>query len=104
MPKKFGDNVRDTISVNSYEEFAKKIESQGGKMLTEKMTIPGMGFNGLFEDTEGNVSGIIEITMLYIIQIFDSPVSKVWNAWTEPESVKEWWGPRTSQHRLLRMI
>jgi uncharacterized protein YndB with AHSA1/START domain/predicted enzyme related to lactoylglutathione lyase len=94
MPKKFGDNVRDTISIDSYEEFAEKIESQGGKMLTEKMAIPGMGFNGLFQDTEGNISGIIEITMLYIIQIFDSPLSKVWKAWTEPESVKEWWGPK----------
>jgi uncharacterized protein YndB with AHSA1/START domain len=58
------------------------------------MAIPGMGFNGLFQDTEGNISGIIEITMLYIIQIFDSPLSKVWKAWTEPESVKEWWGPK----------
>jgi uncharacterized protein len=55
MPKKDGDMVRDTISVSSYEDFAKKIERQGGKMLTEKMTIPGMGFNGLFQDTEGNV-------------------------------------------------
>ncbi len=70
MPKKFGDIVRDTISVHSYEEFAKKIESHGGKMLTEKMTIPGMGFNGLFQDTEGNVFGIIEITMIYIITNF----------------------------------
>ena len=58
MPKKFGDVVKDTISVDSYEEFAKKIESQGGEMLTDKMAIPGMGFNGLFKDTEGNVSGI----------------------------------------------
>ena len=94
MPKKSGDMVRDTISVNSYEEFAKKIESQGGKMLTEKMTIPGMGFNGLFQDTEGNVFGIIEITMVYINQIIDSPLSKVWKAWTEPESVMKWWGPK----------
>ena len=94
MPKKFGDVVRDTISVDSYEEFAKKIERQGGEMLTEKMAIPGMGFNGLFKDTEGNVSGIIEITMIYIDQIFDSPLSKVWKTWTEPESVMKWWGPK----------
>ncbi len=94
MPKKSGDKVRDTISVNSYEEFAKKIESQGGKMLTEKMTIPGMGFNGLFQDTEGNVFGIIEITMLFITHIFDSPLNEMWKAWTKPESVMKWWGPK----------
>jgi uncharacterized protein len=29
MPKKSGDMVRDTISVSSYEKFAKKIESHG---------------------------------------------------------------------------
>jgi len=93
MLKKFGDMVRDTISVDSYEEFVKKIESQGGKMLTDKMIIPGMGFNGLFQDTEGNVFGIIEITMIFITQIFNSPLSDVWKAWTEPESVMKWWGP-----------
>ncbi len=94
MPKENGGTVRDTISVDSYEEFAKKIESQGGKMLTEKMTIPGMGFNGLFKDTEGNEFGIIEITMIYVTQIFDAPLSKVWKAWTEPERVMKWWGPK----------
>ena len=32
--------------------------------------------------------------MMYITQIFDSPLNKVWKAWTEPESVKKWWGPK----------
>ncbi len=94
MPKQFGNNVRDTISVRSYEDFVKKIESQGGKMLTEKMSIPGMGFNGLFQDTEGNEFGIIEITMLYITKIFNAPLKDVWKAWTEPENVMKWWGPK----------
>ncbi len=103
MPKESGDVVRDTISVNSYEEFAKKIEAQGGKMLTEKMTIPGMGFNGLFQDTEGNVFGIIEITMIYIIKTFNSPIKDVWKAWTEPESVKNWWGPKNFTAPFVKM-
>ena len=63
-------------------------------MLTEKMTIPGMGFNGLFQDTEGNVFGIIEVTMIYIIQIFNSPLKEVWKAWTEPESSNEMVGSK----------
>ena len=94
MPKESGNMVRNTISVDSYEESVKKIESEGGKMLTEKMTIPGMGFNGFFQDTEGNIMGIIEITMIYITHLFDAPPEKVWKAWIDPESVKQWWGPK----------
>ena len=93
MPKEFGDVVRDTISVYSIDEFSKKIEGHGGKMLTGKMPIPDMGFNALFQDTEGNIFGMIEITMIYITQIFNAPLNKVWKAWTEQESVKKWWGP-----------
>ena len=63
MPKEMGELVRDTISVESYDEFAKKIEKEGGKMLTEKMNIPGMGDTGSFQDTEGNVFAIMEFKM-----------------------------------------
>lgn len=60
MPKKFGDKVRNTIGVESFDEYAKKIEAEGGNLLTEKMDIPGVGTMALFQDTEGNISGIIE--------------------------------------------
>ncbi|WP_414468667.1 SRPBCC domain-containing protein [Methanobacterium sp. ACI-7] len=103
MPKESGDSIRDTISVDSYDKFAQKIESEGGKMLTEKMTIPGMGFNGFFQDTEGNVMGIIEITMIYITRIFNSPPEKVWKAWTNPESVKNWWGPKNFTTPVIKI-
>jgi uncharacterized protein YndB with AHSA1/START domain/predicted enzyme related to lactoylglutathione lyase len=94
MPQEFGAVVRDTISVDSFDEFAQKIEESGGKMLTEKMEIPGMGFTGQFQDTEGNIMGIIEITMIYITRTFNAPPEEVWKAWTDPESVKYWWGPK----------
>lgn len=29
-----------------------------------------------------------------IERIFDAPVEKVWRAWTTPEMVKKWWGPK----------
>lgn len=29
-----------------------------------------------------------------ITRTFDLPVSKMWKAWTEPESFKKWWGPK----------
>jgi uncharacterized protein YndB with AHSA1/START domain len=30
---------------------------------------------------------------IVINRVFDLPVSKVWQAWTEPEQFKKWWGP-----------
>jgi len=63
MPKEMGEMVRDTISVDSYDEFAKKIEMNGGKMLTEKMNILGMGDTGSFQDSEGNIFAIMEFKM-----------------------------------------
>jgi uncharacterized protein YndB with AHSA1/START domain len=94
MLKEQGDEVRDTISVDSFDEFAQKIEDRGGKMLTDKMEIPGMGFTGLFQDTEGNIMGIIEITMIFITRVFNAPPGEVWKVWTEPDAFKEWFGPQ----------
>lgn len=31
---------------------------------------------------------------LYIERIYDAPVKMVWDAWTDPEQVAKWWGPR----------
>ncbi len=30
---------------------------------------------------------------LVIERVFDAPREQVWNAWTDPEQVKKWWGP-----------
>jgi uncharacterized protein YndB with AHSA1/START domain len=32
---------------------------------------------------------------LIITRVLDAPRALVWNAWTEPERVKRWWGPKT---------
>lgn len=39
--------------------------------------------------TTKNKSNEISIT-----RIFDAPVQAVWDAWTDPEQVAQWWGPR----------
>jgi len=39
--------------------------------------------------SEKNNSNEIKITRVY-----DAPVKLVWDAWTDPEKVKKWWGPR----------
>lgn len=31
---------------------------------------------------------------IVIERVFNAPVEKVWKAWTEPEKVKKWWGPK----------
>jgi uncharacterized protein YndB with AHSA1/START domain len=31
---------------------------------------------------------------LVITRVFDVPREQVWKAWTEPEMVKKWWGPK----------
>ncbi len=31
---------------------------------------------------------------IYIIRNYDAPVKTIWEAWTDPEKVAQWWGPR----------
>jgi uncharacterized protein YndB with AHSA1/START domain len=31
---------------------------------------------------------------LVIERVFDAPRERVWEAWTDPEQIKEWWGPK----------
>lgn len=31
---------------------------------------------------------------LYLTRIYDAPVEAVWDAWTDPNQVAQWWGPR----------
>jgi predicted enzyme related to lactoylglutathione lyase len=60
MSREMGEMVKNTIGVDSFNEFTEKIEKAGGRMLMEKQTLPGVGTMAAFEDTEGNVSVIIE--------------------------------------------
>jgi uncharacterized protein YndB with AHSA1/START domain len=39
-------------------------------------------------------SSISTEAALVIERVFEAPVELVWKAWTEPEQVKKWWGPR----------
>src|SRR4029079_5811645 len=31
---------------------------------------------------------------IHITRVYDAPVAAVWDAWTDPEQVGKWWGPR----------
>jgi predicted enzyme related to lactoylglutathione lyase len=48
------------IDVPSVDDFLKKIVQAGGKALTEKMAIPGVGYSAYCEDTEGNIFGLFQ--------------------------------------------
>lgn len=47
-----------TISVDSIEEYQKKIEAAGGKVIGPIGEVPNMGYFAYFSDTEGNVMGL----------------------------------------------
>jgi uncharacterized protein len=57
---KFVKTTTDTIGVSSYDEAVKKLVEAGGKVLTPKMAVPGVGYMSYCKDTEGNVFGIMQ--------------------------------------------
>jgi len=52
--------VVNTMDVPSVDDFTKKIAASGGKVLTPKMAIPGVGYMAYCQDTEGNTFGIMQ--------------------------------------------
>ncbi len=48
----------NSIDVPSIDEFAKKIEANGGMMVVQKVAVPTMGYSAYFKDTEGNIHGL----------------------------------------------
>lgn len=50
----------NTISVPSLEDFMAKVTEKGGKVITPRMAIPGVGYFAYCKDTEGNTFGIMQ--------------------------------------------
>ena len=51
------------VGVSSIDESLKKVQAAGGKVVTPKTPIPGMGAYARITDTEGNVIGLFEPAM-----------------------------------------
>lgn len=51
-----------TIEVSSIEDYLKKIEKSGGKIITTKSPVKDLGFYAEFRDTENNIIGLWEET------------------------------------------
>jgi predicted enzyme related to lactoylglutathione lyase len=49
-----------TIDVPDVDEFAKKIQEAGGKIVKPKEAVPGVGYFVYCADTEGNLFGIMQ--------------------------------------------
>ena len=52
--------ITNYFGVPSIDAAMKKVKSLGGKILTEKMAVPKMGYLANCMDTEGNVFGLWE--------------------------------------------
>ena len=50
----------NTIDVPSVDEFIKKVEANGGKIIRPKRAVMGIGYMAYFQDPEGNVFGMME--------------------------------------------
>ncbi|MBD3168870.1 MAG: VOC family protein [candidate division Zixibacteria bacterium] len=52
--------VINTITVDSVDDYVKKITDAGGEIAVPKMAISGVGWFCYFKDTEGIMSGIMQ--------------------------------------------
>jgi hypothetical protein len=49
-----------TVGVPTVDEYAAKVEANGGAVVAPKMAIPGVGWFAYCRDTEGNQFGIMQ--------------------------------------------
>ena len=49
-----------TIDVDSIDDALKRVEAEGGSVITPRTPIPNMGAFAYFTDSEGNVMGLFE--------------------------------------------
>jgi len=49
-----------TVGVPTVDEYAAKVEANGGAVVTPKMAIPGVGWFAYCRDTEGDQFGIMQ--------------------------------------------
>jgi uncharacterized protein len=54
------ESLTPFINVPSVDDYAPKIEANGGKVIQPKTGIPGIGYMVVFKDTENNKLGLME--------------------------------------------
>jgi predicted enzyme related to lactoylglutathione lyase len=53
--------ITNYFDVKSVQEYSAKVEQLGGKVISSKMPVPGMGYFAVCTDTENNGFGIFEV-------------------------------------------
>lgn len=56
-----GPGTTNTMGVESVDKSVETIVKAGGKIILEKMAVPGMGWVAYATDTEGNQFGVFEM-------------------------------------------
>jgi uncharacterized protein len=52
--------VINSIGVDDLDSIVAQIRKKGGKIVSDKMSIPGVGYYAVFEDTEGNTLSLMQ--------------------------------------------
>ena len=52
--------ITNTIEIQSVDDVLSKIVTNGGEIIAPKMPVPGVGYAAYFQDTEGNVFGLMQ--------------------------------------------
>jgi predicted enzyme related to lactoylglutathione lyase len=56
-----GQGITVYFNVESVDDYSKKLQSLGGKLLMPKTPVPTMGYFAVFQDTEGNALALWEV-------------------------------------------
>jgi predicted enzyme related to lactoylglutathione lyase len=60
LRKEAPEGVVVYVQVDDMERAMDRVKQAGGRLLTEKMPIPTMGWSAHFRDTEGNLIGLFQ--------------------------------------------
>lgn len=63
QPQQSGVTQVNYITVENIDEYIKKVEAQGGKILMPKQQVPTVGWIAVAEDPEGNHFGLLQPEM-----------------------------------------
>lgn len=55
-----GTPIINYINVEDIDAYLTKLEQLGGQIIMPKMPIPGIGWNAVVKDTEGNTFGMLQ--------------------------------------------
>jgi predicted enzyme related to lactoylglutathione lyase len=57
-PNEIISGTVNTIGVPDIDQYLEKVTQHGGKVVVDKHTIPGVGYNAYCQDEEGTVFGV----------------------------------------------